>query len=270
MTDAPQTIVFSAEDVASQYAARVEPVIFAPWAARLVAHAQVAPGARVLDLASGTGVVARTAARAAGLEGSVLATDISPAMLARLSEREPDPDAAPIVVAPAPAESIPRPDASIDVVLCQQGLQFMPDRPAVMREVRRLLAPGGVFAAAVWDREQPLVPFDHYAGALAATGVEPPFPGAFDAGRYALKRDELAALLDGFTDVETESVELEITWPDLESAVAGIHGTPFAPLFAGLQPARREVVAADIAGRLGGETGELRHSMHAVIVRGCA
>jgi SAM-dependent methyltransferase len=270
MTEKPQTIVFSAGDVASQYAARVEPVIFAPWAEQLVARAGVAPGARVLDLASGTGAAARAAARAAGRGGSVLATDISPAMLAALAEREPEPDAAPIAVAPASADSLPRPDASIDVVLCQQGLQFMPDRAAVVREVRRVLVPGGVFAAAVWDREQPLVPFDAYAGALAGAGVEPPFPGAFDPGRYALHRDELAGLFDGFSEVEAETVELEITWPDLGSAVAGIHGTPFAPLFAGLEPSRREAVAADIARRLGGGGGELRHAMHAVIVRGRA
>lgn len=112
------------------------------WAADLVARAGVRAGERVLDIACGTGVVARTAAAEVGETGSVVGLDINPAMLAvaRSSSQDARP---PIDFVQGSALKLPFPDASRGVVLCQFGLQFFPDRARALAEMRRVLAPDG-------------------------------------------------------------------------------------------------------------------------------
>ncbi|HXH05549.1 MAG TPA: methyltransferase domain-containing protein [Vicinamibacterales bacterium] len=117
------------------------PVIGGPFAEDLVGDAALRPGERVLDVACGTGVVARLAAARVGPNGSVAALDLNPGMLA-VARSIPAPGA-PIRWYESPAESMPLPDAAFDVVLCQLGLQFMTDTLAALREMRRVLVPGG-------------------------------------------------------------------------------------------------------------------------------
>lgn len=72
-------------------------------------------------------------------------------------------------------------DSSVDVVLCQQGLPFIPDRPAALKEMARVLKPGGSAGVAVWrwsDRVEPIIV---YGEALKANGVPEPFPHAYDS-----------------------------------------------------------------------------------------
>jgi ubiquinone/menaquinone biosynthesis C-methylase UbiE len=117
------------------------PAIGEPLAHDLIRLAALCPGERVLDLACGTGVVARLASQPVGATGSVAGLDINPGMLAvARSATAPD---MPIEWHEASAEAMPFPDASFDVVLCQMGLQFMPDKHAALRETRRVLVPGG-------------------------------------------------------------------------------------------------------------------------------
>jgi ubiquinone/menaquinone biosynthesis C-methylase UbiE len=117
------------------------PAIGAPLAADLVRLAALRPGERVLDVACGTGVVARLASERVGGTGSVAGLDVDPAMLA--VARSAAPEGMFIEWHAASAEAMPLPDASFDVVLCQMGLQFVPDRNAALREIWRVLAPGG-------------------------------------------------------------------------------------------------------------------------------
>lgn len=117
------------------------PAIGAPLARELVRCAALRPGERVLDVACGTGIVARLASREVGATGSVAGLDVNPAMLAVARSAAPT-DAA-IEWHAADAAAMPLPDASVDAVLCQMGLQFMPDRRAALREMRRLLRRGG-------------------------------------------------------------------------------------------------------------------------------
>ncbi|MGH2913573.1 MAG: class I SAM-dependent methyltransferase [Solirubrobacteraceae bacterium] len=266
----PRTISFGASEVAEQYSARLSGPIFEPWAEQLVTSAAVDAGERVLDLASGTGAVARAAARAAGSAGGVLATDISSAMLATSAAAPVTEDSATIEFLEAPADAVPAPDQSFDVVLCQQGLQFMPERQAVVGEARRLLRPGGRLAATVWARGHRLIPFVDYAAALAGAGVEPPFPRAFEAGRYSLEPDDLRQLLDGFAATQVSVVELRVSWSDAETAADAILGTPFAPLFVALSPERQAEVRADLVRRFAPGTGTFTHSMHAVLALAAA
>ncbi len=117
------------------------PAIGAPLAADLIGLAMLRPGERVLDVACGTGVVARLAAERVGDTGAVAGLDLNPGMLAVARSVAPSDMA--IDWHEANAEAMPLPDGSFDVVLCQIGLQFVPDKPAALREMRRVLAPGG-------------------------------------------------------------------------------------------------------------------------------
>jgi ubiquinone/menaquinone biosynthesis C-methylase UbiE len=128
-------------NAAENYERYFVPMIGAPLAKDLVDVAALRPGERVLDVACGTGVVARLASERVGSTGTVAGLDINPAMLAVASSATPS-DVS-IQWHEASAEAMPLPDAGFDVVLCQMGLQFVPDRGAALREMRRVLAPAG-------------------------------------------------------------------------------------------------------------------------------
>jgi ubiquinone/menaquinone biosynthesis C-methylase UbiE len=119
------------------------------WAADLVARVDLREAERVLDVACGTGVVARTAAERVGETGSVAGLDINPAMLAvaRSSSQDAHPR---IEFVQGSALHLPFDDASRDVVLCQFGLQFFPDRSRALSEMHRVLAPGGRIGLSVF------------------------------------------------------------------------------------------------------------------------
>src|SRR3546814_10556694 len=102
--------------------------------ADLVRNAALREGERVLDVACGTGVVTRLASEQVGATGAVSGLDVNPGMLA--VARAATPEGMSIEWHEANAEAMPLPDASFDVVLCQLGLQFMPDRQAALREMR--------------------------------------------------------------------------------------------------------------------------------------
>jgi ubiquinone/menaquinone biosynthesis C-methylase UbiE len=117
------------------------PVIGAPLATDLVDAAALRPGERVLDVACGTGVVARLAAERVGAAGTVAGIDINPGMLA--VARSVTSAGMSIEWHESNVVELPLPDEAFDVVLCSLGVQFFPDRLAALREMRRVLAPGG-------------------------------------------------------------------------------------------------------------------------------
>jgi ubiquinone/menaquinone biosynthesis C-methylase UbiE len=118
------------------------PVIGGPLAADLIADADLRPGERVLDVACGTGVVARLAAERVGASGSVAALDINAGMLAVARSKAPSTEPR-IRWYESTAESMPIPDEEFDVVLCQLGLQFVADKRAALREMRRVVVGDG-------------------------------------------------------------------------------------------------------------------------------
>jgi ubiquinone/menaquinone biosynthesis C-methylase UbiE len=119
-------------------------------AAALLAAAELAPGQRVLDLASGPGLLARAAQQEVGATGLAVASDISEGQLACCPD---------LVRVAADGEALPFPAASFDRVLCGLGLMFFPDEHAALREMRRVLRPDGRLALSVWGAasEVPLV-----------------------------------------------------------------------------------------------------------------
>lgn len=117
------------------------PGIGAPLAAQLIAEADLKSGERVLDVACGTGIVARLAAERVGASGTVAGLDSNAGMLE--VARSSAPANLPIRWYETTAESMPIPDDSFDVVFCQLGLQFVEDKNAAMREMHRVVVPGG-------------------------------------------------------------------------------------------------------------------------------
>lgn len=117
------------------------PAIAAPMAASLVQHADLHRGERVLDVACGTGIVARLAAERVGPSGSVTGVDANPGML-HVAEEVVTPDTT-VRWRQAAAETLPLPDEAVDVALCQMSLQFFDDRAAALHEMHRVLVPGG-------------------------------------------------------------------------------------------------------------------------------
>jgi ubiquinone/menaquinone biosynthesis C-methylase UbiE len=118
-------------NVAENYERFFVPAIGAPVAADLIECAELRPGERVLDVACGTGVVARLAAERVGGTGAVAGLDLNPGMLA--VARSVTPSDMVIDWHEASAEAMPLSDESFDVVLCQLGLQFVPDLRGLLR-----------------------------------------------------------------------------------------------------------------------------------------
>jgi ubiquinone/menaquinone biosynthesis C-methylase UbiE len=122
----------------------------APAQQRLFERASLRPGARVLDIACGTGLVTFRAAAAVGPEGQVVATDISEAMVERVAAEAGRRGLGHVRAARMDAETLDLPEASFDVALCALGLMYVPDPGRALAEARRVLRPGGRLVAAVW------------------------------------------------------------------------------------------------------------------------
>jgi SAM-dependent methyltransferase len=134
---------------AENYQRRFVPYSMDPLAGLVLDHARVRPGERVVDVGCGTGAVARQAAPRVGREGAVVAVDINPAML-EVGRALPAPDGAPIDWREGSAVGLPLADASFDLAVCQQSLQYFSDRAGALREMWRVMAPGGRAVICVW------------------------------------------------------------------------------------------------------------------------
>jgi SAM-dependent methyltransferase len=129
------------------YEQHMVPAIFARWAPELVDAAGVGMGDCALDVACGTGAVARLLAERVKPTGRVVGLDINAGMLAVARLAAPSQN---IEWLEGSAVKMPLPDATFDAVVCQQGLQFFPDKPAALSEMRRVLRPGGRLTLSCW------------------------------------------------------------------------------------------------------------------------
>lgn len=125
------------------------PLIFAPYAADIAARVGALRPSRVLEMAAGTGALTRELARTLPVEAEIVATDLNQPMLDQAIAAG---TARPVTFRVADAMRLPFDDASFDVVVCQFGTMFFPDKPAAFREARRVLRPGGALAFSVWDK----------------------------------------------------------------------------------------------------------------------
>jgi len=190
------------------------PRLFEPWATLLLDEVGPRQGQAVLDVACGPGTVTRLAALRVGSTGKVTGCDFSPAMLELARSKSTVEASAPINYVECPADSLDVPDDSVDVVTCQQGLQFFPNRSAAMAEMRRVLRPGGQLGIAVWSDLETCPPFAALGTALAQVlGAE--VAEAYGSGPWGF--GDSASLLQlvtdgGFINVTLRTCELPLVF----------------------------------------------------------
>lgn len=228
------------------------PAMFLPWANILLRQAVPQPGERVLDLACGTGIVARQAAPLVGAAGRVVGLDMNPAMLGVARTRLAAPGAT-ITWQQGNAMALPFPDAAFDLVLCQHGLPFFPDRAAAVREMHRVLAPKGRALLMVL---QALALHPVFATLMESVARQLSLPISAVMTPFAMHdAEELASLLtvSGFNkvDILQESITVRFPEPERFVALAVTSSAAAVPAFAQLQaPARAallDAIRADVA-----------------------
>jgi SAM-dependent methyltransferase len=153
------------------YDSELVPLIFEPYATDLARRVAALAPRQVLETAAGTGVVTRALALALPASCEIVATDLNPPMLARAAAVG---TARPVQWQPADAMQLPLPDASVDVIVCQFGVMFFPDRRHAYAEARRVLRPGGTLLFNAWDRIEHNEFADVVAGALATCFPDDP------------------------------------------------------------------------------------------------
>jgi len=137
------------DSVSRVYQSHLVPLIFEPYAAVMAERLAAARASRVLEVAAGTGVLTRAMASLLPSSASITATDLNPAMLDQAAATG---TSRPVEWHQADAQQLPFADATFDVVVCQFGVMFFPDKARAFAEARRVLTPGGVFLFSVWDR----------------------------------------------------------------------------------------------------------------------
>lgn len=195
------------------------PALFGPWAAVLVDQAAPRPGERVLDLACGTGIVARQVAPRVGAGGRLVGVDRNPDMLA-VARRRPTAGGPDVEWVEGDAGELDLPDRAFDLVLCQQGLQFFPDRTAAVRHVRRVLDDGGRIALNVWRgiEHHPLLEASTaaVAGHLGVPAAELDTPFSFGSAE-SLRRLLTEA---GFREVAVTTRTMDAHFPSATTFLA--------------------------------------------------
>jgi ubiquinone/menaquinone biosynthesis C-methylase UbiE len=191
---------------------------FRHWAGDLLDRVQPRPGDRILDLACGTGIVARLAAQRLNGQAQIAGLDLNPDAIEVAREKS-EREGVEIAWHVGSADRLPFPDASFDLVLSQQGLQFFPDRAAAAAEMYRVLVTGGRIATATWAaiENNPLsqIMADVVARRTGGSAMEMPF---------ALSdREELRGVLAGagFVDIEIEVVRRMVRFPEPDQFLAG-------------------------------------------------
>jgi ubiquinone/menaquinone biosynthesis C-methylase UbiE len=223
------------------------PAIGAPLATDLIGHAALRSGDRVLDVACGTGIVARLAAQQVGSAGTVAGLDVDPGMLA--VARSATPAGLRIEWHEASADAMPLPAASFDVVLCQMGLQFMPDRHAALREMWRVLAPDGRL---IFNVPGPTPPLLDVMGEALARHV-----GAEAAGfvGHVFSLHDTGEIQDlvrgaGFHDVSVHSDTRSLRLPaPKEFLWQYLYSTPLASAMADAGDDRRSALERDVVSK---------------------
>lgn len=217
------------------------PVIGAPVARRLLATARPARGERVLDVACGTGIVARLAAEAVGDDALVSGLDPNPDMLAVARRAGPG-----IHWYERPAEDTSLPDGSFDLVTCSMGLQFFADRVGALREMGRVLAPGGRAVICTPGPTPPLMD----AIDRALTRHVGPGASMFVQAVFALHDPaEARALFEeaGFDriEIETDSIRLRVP-PPVRFFREYVRSTPLAMVLADVDEEAMASLEADV------------------------
>jgi len=235
-------------EAAQLYERYVATFILGPWAPRLVEAGGIKSGHCVLDVACGTGVVARAASERAGANGRVVGIDLNPGMIAVARSRRQSHGT--IEWHARSALDLGFEGGLFDVVLCQQGLQFFPDKLRALREMHRVLTSHGQLALSVWASTGPY----NAAVAEALSGtIGPDVAEKFNASRRVPSRDALIDLAEGagFSKIEVNVVRVDIHLPRLEQfCLDHLSATPVASSIAGASASARAELGAMVRDKL--------------------
>jgi ubiquinone/menaquinone biosynthesis C-methylase UbiE len=224
--------------IAALYEQRLVPLIFEPYAGDLATRAEALRPGRVLEIAAGTGVVTRRLARLLPADVEIVATDLNVPMLDQATAIG---TTRTVQWRQADAMQLPFDDASFDLVVCQHGVMFFPDRRKAYMEARRVLKPGGTLLFNAWDRIEHNQFADVVTNALAAVFPDDPprflarVPhGYYDKGVIAA---ELAAAGFAAPRIETLAARSRADTARIP-AIAYCQGTPLRNEIAARDPAR--------------------------------
>jgi ubiquinone/menaquinone biosynthesis C-methylase UbiE len=241
-----------AGSVPENYERYLVPTIFAPWADDLVEAAALQPGHRVLDIACGTGIVARAAARRLGSCGNVIGLDLSAPMLAA-ARTAAAAEGVTVEWREGSAVKLPLPDGASDIVFCQQGLQFFPDRPAALREMHRVLMPGGRLVLSVWREIERSLGFDVLAQVLTRH-ISPAAGALMTSGPFGLgNMEQLRSLVAGagFKDIDIHQAAKMLRYPSSDEFVLRYSaGSALVGAIAGADDNARAALLAEIGAKL--------------------
>ncbi len=247
MTDRSSAFEHSAPALYDRY---LGPLLFEPYAELVAKRSALLQPARVLETAAGTGIVTRAVTEVVP-EADIVATDVNPAVLEFAAEHL---GSRRVSFQPADAQDLPFPDRGFDLVLCQFGVMFIPDKVRANREAMRMLDSRGHYLLVTFDRLE-LNPVPKEAGeAVAALFPDDP-PQYMERGPFSyadpglIERDLRAA---GFTGIEIETVALSSRVSASDAAHGLVLGSPFRAEIERRDPAALE-------GALDAVTDALRH-----------
>jgi ubiquinone/menaquinone biosynthesis C-methylase UbiE len=221
----PDSTSFSGSSIPENYDTGLGPVIFVDYADDIARRAAALKPRRVLETAAGTGIVSRRLRDHLPAEARLTSTDLSPAMIEIAKAKfKPNEQA---TFQPADATALPFPDQNFDVVVCQFGVMFYPDKDKSYREVHRVLAPGGCYLFNVWDshRYNAFGRIPHGLLARFFPDDPPQFQAIpFSYGFESIKDSLIAA---GFADITAHVVRFEKNIGDGSGLARGItFGSP--------------------------------------------
>jgi ubiquinone/menaquinone biosynthesis C-methylase UbiE len=265
----PETDRVFAGSIPENYDRHMVPLIFEPFAADLARRAAALSPLTVLETAAGTGVLTRALAPKLSTGATYVVTDLNPPMLDYAASRQP-PDSR-ITWRQADALALPFEDATFDLVCCQFGAMFFPDRVSAYREAKRILRPGGAFLFSVWDRIEENIFANEVINALARFFPDdPPHFLAHTPHGYhnkAIIQTELERAGFSRVTIETKAEQGRAASPR-HAAVAYCQGTPLRNEIEakgqGKLEAATDYVASVIADSHG--TGEVSAKIQAHII----
>ncbi len=233
-------------NAAEQYEKIPARYILGPWAPGLVEAAEIQRDEKVLDLACGTGVVTRAAMAKLGPAGHITGLDLNEGML-EVAKAIGNLGVGGLAWVRGSALEMDISDASFDVVLCQQGLQFFPDQHKALSETHRVLRDEGRAWFSIWAEAGP---YQNAVSAAIATHVDEATARRNKAARDVPDADTLRSQFSdaGFRQVDVTRIEMQIRLPEIEKfVIAQLRSTPFAEAIESLSVSEQAALARDAA-----------------------